>query len=285
MFYGLQPATANPGFPAVGDTYDYEMRLNLNAVNTTGTNPSYNIQMDMTHTIQNSSNDYYWANLTTTFVGPADVFGTLTGNTTWTAFCHEYASAGDVRLLWSVDYLNWSDFVSSSAPYDIWFIPQQTLPGEWLWFGTQYEYGEYTAFAMQVAQGTSMVVGGVTLDTVNIGFRFDSHANATEYPDIQMYDMTGWFNMSWEWSLGFLADVSFDIQLNMNPNYNGNFNITSADIEGYYRLVDFTIEDTPIPIPYFAAAPMNLFLGLAGGVAIGLIIGILIAYLMWKRGK
>ncbi len=286
MFYGLQPATSNPGFPAVGDTYDYEMRVNLEAVNTTGTNPSYNIQMDMTHTIQNSSNDYYWANMTTTFVGPTELFGPLTGNTTWTAFCHEYASAGDIRYLWSIDYLNWSDFISSTAPYDYWFIPQQTLPGEWLWFGTYQDDGDYMAFAMQVGQGTSLFVSGVTLDTVSIGFRFDQHINATADPGAQMYDMTGWFNMSWEWSLGFLADVSFDIHLNMNPNHNSNFNITSADIEGYYRLVSFTTQDTPIAMPNLAAAAsMNMILMLVGGVALGLIIGIIIAYLMWKRGK
>lgn len=284
LFYSLQPAASNPAFPAVGDTYDYEIRANYLAVNTTGPNLSYNIQVDMTHTIQNSSGNFYWANTTLTYLGPSDIFGPLTGNTTWTAYCHEYASAGEIRNLWGVNDSDWSDF-DSDYFFDIFFIPQQTVPGDWLWFGSGNDLSDYSAYAIQTEQGPQMIVGGVPLDTVNVGFRYDLHVNATHYPSENDFDTVGWFNMTWEWSLGFLVEVSFDMYQNLNPNHASNDNITSVDIEGYMRLVSATTQDLPIAMSSLAAAPMNLILGLAGGLVLGLIIGIIIAYLMWRRGK
>jgi hypothetical protein len=291
LVYAIQPAASTPTFPAVEDTFLYELHANYKAVNTTGPSLDYNIDIDVTHTIQNTSNDFYWANLTTTFNGPSEIFGPLTGNTTWTAFCHEYASAGEIRRLWDVTDLDWTDF-STGYSYDLFFIPQQTLPGDWLWFGTGNDVGDYSAYAVQVEQGETHILGNIDeirtyLDTVMVGIRYDDHLNATHYPAENDFEHTGWFNMTWEWSLGFLVEISFDIYENLNPNHPSNNNITSVDIEGYMRLVYLSTQDSPLPMPdpAAAAATMNLILGLAGGVVLGLLIGIIIAYLMWKRGK
>jgi hypothetical protein len=86
-----------------------------------------------------------------------------------------------------------------------------------------------------------------------IAFDYEQHYNASD-PGLPMWDMTVEVNASWEWSLGFLAHASFDVYVNLNPNYAGNGNLTNFNIEGSITLTD-AMTTAPVQPGAWDAAP------------------------------
>lgn len=263
--------TVRAAFPADGDTFDYTLSISVTGVNTTGTDLSETLSLGIGVDFINSSGDYYWANHTFTF--PNDpMFYPLNGTTVGSGLCHYHPDNEAPLMITPVSY-NWS-LLSYSWISDLFLIEAGTQPGDTITFGSGYsddstfvgpydEYpyadpygGYYMQFTLPVGPGAPLTVGAATLSTVMIGMDFEQHYNASN-PTYSMWDMTAEFNSSWEWSLGFLADMSFDIYMNLNPNIPSmlGVNLTSLNIEGGITLSSYTTTD-PIAVgPWDVVAP------------------------------
>jgi hypothetical protein len=259
-----RPGTVSAAFPADGDTYEYEISVSMLGVNTTGPNFSETYSLDMGVEFINSSGDYYWANHTITY--PNDpMYYPYNGTTQGDGMCH-YHPDNEAPLMFDPLSSNWSRLYYMWQS-DYMFIEGGTQPGDELTFGygqagtssyddPPYEdpYGTYYyQFTLPVGPGDPLAVndGAVTLSTVAIGMDYEQHYNQSN-PTYGMWDMTAEFNVSWEWSLGFLAQVQFDIYMNLNPNIPSPFgvNCTTMDIEGSITLVNAELEDPVQPGPW-----------------------------------
>jgi hypothetical protein len=296
---GRSPVRA--AFPSDGDTFDYDFSLSMTGTNNTGSNHyDETIAFDMGVEFINHTDDYYWANHTMTF--PDDpMFYPYNGTTIGSGACH-YHPDNEAPLMFSVNYMNWSQ-LSYGWTSDPMFIEPGTQPGDELTFGSGYGYDTtdvgmydeypyadpysdyYTQFTLPVGPGTPITVNGgtATLSTVVVGFSYEAHYN-TSNPTYPYWDMTAVFNVSWEWSLGFLADVSFDIYMNLNPNYPSNYNLTDFNIEGGITITDVSTTD-PIAVgPWDAVAPPIPGFPIAA-VLMGLFAALVPAVLIRKRRK
>jgi hypothetical protein len=269
----LGRTTVSAAFPADGDTFEYDFAVNITGVNTTGPNYSESYTFDMGVDFINSTGDYYWANHTITYPDE-DVWYPYNGTTTGMGVCH-YHPDNEAPLMFNVFQSNWSllaDYWSS----DYMFIEGGTQPGDELVFGYGDTYDSsmwydgfswwdedpyadpyatwYQQYTLPVGPGTPLAVNGgaVTLSTVMVGMDYEQHYNSSN-PTYSMWDMTAAFNVSWEWSLGFLAQVQFDIYMNLNPNkpfMPFGINLTRMDIEGGITLVNAELTDPVQPGPW-----------------------------------
>lgn len=288
-----RPVTANPSFPADGDTLEYDISISITGVNaSTGPNLSETFSLDAVIEFINHSGDYYWANQTVTF--PDDeIFYPMNGSTIASGGCH-YHPDNEAPLMFPVNPTNWTQLAPMWSS-DILLIEGGTQPGDTLTFGygeTGYMYndppyadpygGYYTQFTLPVGPGSPLVVSGVTLSTVMIGMDYEQHYNSSN-PTYPMWDIVAEFNVSWEWSLGFLAQMQFDIYLNLNPNYPGNMNLTSLNIEGGITLVSAITVDPVSPGPWEAVPAIPGFPIVA--VIMGLFAALVPVVLVRKRRK
>ncbi len=296
-----RPTTVRAAFPADGDTYDYTLSINLTGTNNTGSN-HYSESYSLTAGVDfiNHTDDYYWANHTMTFPDD-DIWYPLNGTTIGSGVCH-YHPDNEAPLMFPMNYANWSQ-ISYSWTSDPMFIEAGTQPGDELAFGYGYSYDTtyvgpydeypyadpygdyYYQFTMPVGAGAPLSVNGgtATLSTVMVGFEYEMHYNSSN-PSYPMWDMTAVFNVSWEWSLGFLAQMQFDIYTNLNPDYPSNYNLTDFNIEGGLTLTDVSTEDPVAVGPWDVVAPPIPGFPLAA-VIMGLFAALVPAVLIRKRRK
>ena len=284
-----RPIAANPSFPADGDTFEYDVAISMTGVNaSTGPNYSETYSLDYDVEIINHTGDFFWANHTTTY--PNDpIYYPYNGTTQGMGTAHYYPSTGIPLMYSPMDSSNWSAGVYPGWVSDFMFIESGTQPGDTITMGygshatgaLPYS-GYYTLFDMPVGPGTPLVVSGVTLSTVMVGLTYEDHYNSSN-PTYTYWDMTAEFNVSWEWSLGYLAEVQFDIYLNLNPNYPPNLNLTNFNIEGSMTLVSADTDDPISPGPWEAAPAIPGFP--IEAVLMGLFAALVPVVLIRKRRK
>ncbi|MFX1562331.1 MAG: hypothetical protein ACFFDP_03375 [Promethearchaeota archaeon] len=283
LVFSITPASAlNPAFPANGDRLDYEIRGQVDGVNTTGPNYSYPIEFDMSHLIVNHTGITYFANVTILMKEPADLFHLAPeGNETFFCLAHNYSSSGQVRYMYQINPLDWDEW----APYyslDYFFIPQQTQIGDTVFFGTYDEYAESIyMYGIPMGVGPNMVVGTTTLSTVGGFFEYQYHYLGTVDNSISTIDMEIKASFYWEWSLGFISHVRFELYENLNPNYEYNYNITQVNAWGTLNLTSYSLTDTPIP------ATFTLPTGIPGfpiaAIGAGLLVALVPTIILRKR--
>jgi hypothetical protein len=286
-----RPVTAQGTFPADDDQLDYEIRVDsLTKIAAGPPDYDYDIEIDVSHIIQNSSNDFYWANITSTYIGPSDIFGSSTGESDWVAIMHHYQS-GEVPHFHLVEWDDWSNY----SPFwftDIFYITPGLEPGDSMSIGysdiyyppgeTVFENNTYWFFNLPVMAGPAFVVGGNQLSTVKIGFHTEFHANSTLSPSADIWDMTMDFEMIWEWSLGFLCQINFDFYANPRP-YDPWYP-TEIFVKGNMTLVDYSLAATPAAYGVAPGAEL-LPIILAVVAVIIIIIVIIIIFLFWRSRK
>ena len=281
------PVTADPLFPSDNDRLDYEIRTDMLLIDADGPpHEEYDMAIDMTHTIQNSSGDLYWANITTTYISPVEIFGSLIGNTTWGAYLHHYVT-GEVPHMHLVTSMNWSDY----SPYwftDLFFISPGLVPGDSVLFGYSdnsfpYENNTYTYFGIPVMAGPTFTVGLNQLSTVKLAFSYEYHINRTQYPSDYVWDEIIDFEIIWEWSLGFLCQVNFDYYVNYNPDYHGG--MTEAFQSGNVTLVDYLLAASPVAYFDAAAAAAGALPIWIAVIAVVVIVCLIIFFLIWRSRK
>lgn len=287
FIFGLSPAAAlDPAFPADNDELVYEIRGAYDAVNTTGPDINYPIEFDLYHLFVNHSGNYYYVNMSIFMKEPATLLGLdPAGNWTWMSLCHYYVNDGATRYLYSNNPYNWSELATSFL-LDIFLIPKGTEPGDTVVMGTGGSTS-WTGFELPVGPGTPLVVDSTTLYTVGMNFTYETHWTGPITGSVSMIDMVLSAYIEWEWSLGFLTRISFDLYENLNPNYNGNYNITSVIVNGDFTLVDYTLTDTPSG-PYTPTIP-TLPTGIPGfpieALAIGMLLALVPIILIRKRRR
>jgi len=268
----LRPASAaHPAFPADNDTLAYEIRGQDYVTYNNGSRFSYPIEIDLSHKIVNHTGDRYFANISLTFRKPPILLQlNLTGVLNWTVLVHYYADSGEIRRLYTANRLNWSE-LSGAFMSDLLFIPQQTVPGEtvyWIW--PQAESEEWTEFGVPVDLGPIYTVGSMGLSTVRMLLNARYQYNGTVTTSTDVLSSQFFADGYWEWSLGFLTKLSFDYTKTINPNCLPNHNATQLWFVGTCSLVSYALADTPIPyvpttsttppIPGFS--PASILLGL-----------------------
>jgi hypothetical protein len=289
------PAAAQGTFPADDDQLDYEIRVDTLLKLAQGPpDYDYDIEIDMSHLIQNSSNDFYYANMTWTWVGPSDLFGPYTGESNWTALMHHYQTDEVPHIHIYADMYDWTSY----SPFwftDLFYITPGLEPGDAVHFGysdmtgppgtTWYENNTYWFFGVPVMAGPAFVVGGNQLSTVKIGMHYEYHENVTLNPSpyYGYWDMEFDFEMIWEWSLGFLCQINFDYYVNTYP-YSMSAP-TEIFVTGNMTLVDYSL--AAAPVAYGIAPGAELLPIIIAVVAIIIIICIIIFFLIWRsrQGK
>jgi hypothetical protein len=246
----LRPAAAlDPAFPADGDILEYEVRGQVDGVNTTGPNYSYPIEMDISHEIINHSGNTYYANITILMKEPADLLHLAPeGNETFTSLAHNYTSGGATRYMHYINPFDWSE-MDPSYSLDYMFIPQQTQVGDTVFFGA-YDYmsEQIYMYGIPMGYGPSMLVDTTTISTIGGQFDYQYHYLGTVTGGTSTIDVEVSAKFYWEWSLGFISCVRFDLYENLNPNYQYNYNITSVNAWGTINITGYTLTDTPIPM-------------------------------------
>ncbi len=279
------PAAAQ--FPADDDELDYEIRIDsLTKVAAGPPDYDFDIAMDVSHIIQNSSGDLFWANITTTYVGPYELFGSMTGESDWVAILHHYQT-DEVPHIHLVDMYHWDNY----SPYwfsDIFYIEPGLVPGDCMHIGYSdtsmpYENNTYMFFGVPVMPGPAFTVAGNQLSTVKIGIGYEYHENMTLNPSpyYDMWDMEFDFEMIWEWSLGFLVQINFDFYINLYPY--DVFAPTEIFVKGNMTLVDYSLAATPVA--YGVAPGAELLPIIIAVVAIIIIVCIIIFFLIWRSRK
>ncbi len=275
-------------FPHDNDRLDYEFKMDYLMKFAHGPpDYDYDIEVDISHVIQNSSGDLYWANVTATWVGPTDIFGPYTGLSNWTALLHHYQT-GEIPQLIMVNPEDWSEY----APFwtsDLFFIEPGLVPGDSVRLGYSdssgppYENNSYMAVGIPVTQGPDFAVGPTLLNTVEIGLDYLYYANNTIYTGNDYWDMTVDFEIIWEWSLGFLCQINFDYYINLRPY--DPWAPTEIFASGNLTLVDYSLTDTPAAYIGAGAGAAGLPIIMAAVAAVIIIVVIIIIFLYWRSRK
>ena len=293
-FLLLSLATAPPAAAyshEVGDRLDYEIRADLLIKYAAGPpDDDFDIEIDLSHVLQNASGDMHYANLTFTWLGPQDYFGPYTGESNWTAVAHNFMT-GYIPQMWSINPDDWSEML----PYwysDIFYVAPGLEPGDSVQFGysdmvgppgtTWYENNTYFLVGIPVMAGPIFSVGASQLNTIKIGMDYLYYSNSTMFPSDYQWDVTSSFEMIWEWSMGFLCQINFDYYVNSRP-YN-EWDMTEMWISGNMTLVDYDL--TNAPVPYYGGVPPPSPLPIIiAAVAVVIIIVIIIIFLIWRSRK
>jgi hypothetical protein len=290
LLFSSRPASAiDPLFPSDNDVLEYKLLVDATAVY--GMGPfSYGIEMDMTHTIQNSSGDLYWANTTMTPVAPVELFGPYIGETEWDTMLHHYGEIPHVHLVSDSD---WSDF-DYGWMTNLFFIPSPTEPGDNIYIGQTFSYNDNSSYyyaSFPVLPGPSITVGANQLDTVKIGLSSVYHVNWTHlynYPYYTVLDLNTDIEILWEWSLGFLTQINFEFYYNEYAHY--GWQMSELFVKGNLTLVDYSLAATPLAYTGGAAAAaaasaaaMGMMIAVAAVIII--IVVIIIIFLIWRSRK
>lgn len=269
-------SAAHPAFPADNDTLTYEIRGQDYVTYYNGSRFSFPIEIDLSHKIVNHTGNWYFANISLTLRKPAIMLPfNVTGARNWTAAVHYYANNGEIRRLYIPNRINWSE-LSETFMSDLLFIPQQTIPGQTVyWLSPLGGSHEWAEVGLPVELGPSHTVGSMTLSTVGmlLNSRYQFNGTVTAGTDVLSSEFSG--EGYWEWSLGFLTRLLFDYTEIINPNCARNHNATRVDIMGTCTLVSHTLADTPIPyVPTTTTTPP-----IPGFPIEAVLIGLLIALL------
>jgi hypothetical protein len=271
----------------VGDRLDYEIRADMLVKYAAGPpDDDWDLEIDMSHVLQNASGDMYFANMTFTWLGPHDFFGPLTGESNWSAVMHNFMT-GYTPQMYVINPMDWSEW----APFwfsDALYITPGLEPGDSVQFGYSddsgppYENNTYFLMGIPVMAGPVFSVGLNQLSTVKIGMDYLYYSNSTLYPT-STYDMTMSFEMIWEWSLGFLCQINFAYYANYYPS--DIWQPTEVWVNGNVTLVDYALAATPLAYMGGAAAGASLLPVIIAVVAVIIIICIIIFFLIWRSRK
>jgi hypothetical protein len=286
IFSLARPVTAYT--PQDGDTLEYETRVDLTIKLAAGPpDYDYDIEMDHVFEILNHTGDLYWTNITTTLVGPSEIFGSMTGNDTWAGILHHFPT-NMIPHMHPMDPFDWDDF----APYwmtSILYIEPGLEPGDSLSMGQSdmLDNTSYYYMGVPVMAGPAFAVAGQSLSTVKIGMHYEYHENVTLNPSpyYPYWDMVVDFEMIWEWSLGFLCQVNFDFYMNTYPY--DLWDPTEIFVEGNFTLVDYSLATAPQPYlgGAAAAAAAGMLPIIVAVIAVVIIICFIIFFLIWRSRK
>jgi hypothetical protein len=276
----------NPAFPADHDTLTYDVHGNGDVYYHNGTHASYPIQATMTHTIVNHTGNWYFANMSVSVTQPADLLhldALHPSYDVWSPMVHYYQNNGDIRRLYlSVNPDDWTDFYSDSFVYDFLFIPQGTTPGETVYWCMSGDSDSWEEIGFPIGLGTPYVIGSTSLSTVGMAFEMNYVYNGTVTTGPTTLGTQVSVEAYWEWSLGFLTKMNFDMSQQLNYKSSVH-NATQVDITTTIGLTGYSLAD--VPIPYITTTttipPIPGFPAVA--VLIGLLIALVPVVLLRKR--